>query len=120
MQRRVVVTEAINWLRETAERAGLRSIAMVEAEYEVIGGKTRTQRRYFISSLAATAAQLLRSLAIENSLHWCLDVSFREDACRTRIGHAAENLAVVRHIALNLLAESSQNLLIPAEFVVRL
>ncbi len=43
--------------------------------------------------------------SIENSLHWCLDVGFREDACRTRTGHGAENLAIVRHIALNLLKQ---------------
>jgi predicted transposase YbfD/YdcC len=42
---------------------------------------------------------------VENQLHWCLDVSFREDACRTRTGNAPENLAVLRHIALNLLKQ---------------
>ena len=40
---------------------------------------------------------------VENKLHWTLDISFREDDCRVRIGHAAENMAVLRHIALNLL-----------------
>ena len=42
-----------------------------------------------------------------HSLHWCLDVSFREDECRIRHGHAAENFAVLRHIALSLLKQDT-------------
>jgi len=84
-----------------------RSIVMVESEREIIGGAKSCERRYFISSLAANARQIGAAVrghwAIENQLHWSLDVCFGEDACRTRAGHAAENLAVVRHIGLNLL-----------------
>lgn len=87
----------------------MRSIARLESEREIIGGRTPRERRSFISSLAADATQLLAAVrgqwAIENQLHWCLAVSFREDACRTRAGKAADNLAVVRHIALKLLKQ---------------
>ena len=107
--RRCWVTEDIDWLAQKEEWAGLKSIIMVECEREVIGEKGTVERRYFISSLDSNAEESLRAVrghwAIENSLHWCLDVGFREDACRTRTGHGAENLAVLRHIALNLLKQ---------------
>jgi len=107
--RRVFATEDIDWILEKELWSGLRSIVMVEAEREIIGGKRSTERRFFISSLAADAEQIGAAVrghwAIENQLHWSLDVSFNEDACRTRTGQAAENLAVVRHIGLNLLKQ---------------
>lgn len=108
-ERQVVVTEDIDWIVEKAKWSGLRSIVMVEAEREIIGGKKSTERRFFISSLAGDAEKIGAAVrghwAIENQLHWSLDVSFNEDACRTRSGEAAENLAVVRHIGLNLLMQ---------------
>jgi predicted transposase YbfD/YdcC len=107
--RRVFATEDIDWILEKELWSGLRSIVMVEAEREIIGGKRSTERRYFISSLAADAEQIGAAVrghwAIENQLHWSLDVNFNEDSCRTRTGNAAENLAVVRHIGLNLLKQ---------------
>ncbi|WP_152527079.1 ISAs1 family transposase, partial [Halomonas sp. PBN3] len=63
--------------------------------------------RYYISSAELTAEQMAKAVRqhwhIENRLHWCLDVAMREDACRIHRGHAAENLARVRHIAMNYL-----------------
>ncbi len=80
---------------------------MVEAIREVIGGEKTVERRYFISSLEANAAEALRAVrghwAIENELHWCLDIGFREDACQIKETNAVENLATIRHIGLNLL-----------------
>jgi len=108
-ERRVFATEDIDWILEKQLWSGLRSIVMVEAEREIIGGKRSTERRFFISSLAADAERIGAAVrghwAIENQLHWSLDVCFNEDACRTRSGQAAENLAVVRHIGLNLLKQ---------------
>jgi len=108
-ERRVCVTSDIEWLKEKEQWKGLRSIVLVESEREIIGGGKSCERRFFISSLESNAKQIGAAVrghwAIENQLHWSLDVSFGEDACRTRSGQAAENLAVVRHIGLNLLKQ---------------
>jgi predicted transposase YbfD/YdcC len=104
-------TEELGWLSSGKEWKGLRSICMLRAQ-RTIGGETTTEDRLYISSLPADAARLAQAIrshwGIENSLHWVLDVAFREDESRKRKGNAPENLAVVRHIALNLLkAEKS-------------
>jgi len=82
---------------------------MVGAEREVRGCEPTVERRYFISSLSADAKPLLAAVrghwGIENSLHWCLDVAMREDASRIRKDQAPEKVAVLRHIALNLLKQ---------------
>ena len=80
----------------------LTSVGMVEST-RTVGGKTSTEQRYFASSLAVDAEALARAVrghwGVENGLHWTLDVAFREDASRSRRGHAAANLAVVRRLA---------------------
>lgn len=81
-------------------------VALVRTERR-LGDKAEVSHRYFIASLDGTAKTLARAVRhhwrIENSLHWVLDVSFREDDSRVRIGYGSENLTVLRHIALNLL-----------------
>ena len=108
-ERRCWVTEEIGWLEGKEEWKNLKSVIMVEAVREVIGKEKTVERRYFISSLAANAEEALRSVrghwAIENGLHWCLDIGFREDDCRVREAKSAENLATLRHIGINLLKQ---------------
>lgn len=73
-----------------------------------VGGKTTAETRYYITSLESDAAELARAVRapwrIENSLHWVLAVVFREDDSRLRMGHSAQNFAVIR-LALNLLKQ---------------
>jgi predicted transposase YbfD/YdcC len=85
----------------------LRSVAMVEAIREV-GAEVTHEVRYYLSSLEVEAEKMNEIIrghwAIENSCHWILDVVFREDDSRVRAGNAAQNLALVRKIALNMLS----------------
>jgi predicted transposase YbfD/YdcC len=107
--RRYYVTDDIAWLSQKADWKGLQSIAMVESERTIAGGETSRERRYYISSLSADAWQVGKAIrshwSIENSLHWVLDIAFREDESRIRKDHAPENVATLRHIALNLLKQ---------------
>lgn len=84
----------------------LKSIVRIEAKQE-INGKVSEETRYYISSLEITAEKmnaLVRAhWCVETKLHWILDVSFKEDANRTRTDNSAENLSIVRRVALNLL-----------------
>ena len=98
----------LNHANDDGRWKNLTSIAMVEAERRV-DGQTTVESRLYISSLPCDAERLLAATrgrwSVENSLHWVLDVSFREDDCRVRDGNAPENLAVIRHMALNLLKQ---------------
>ena len=79
---------------------------MIESE-RCIQGKTSVERRFYLSSLPADAARLLTAIrahwTVENRLHWCMDVAFADDQMRARTKHAAHNLAILKHITLNLI-----------------
>lgn len=91
---------------------GVQSLVMVRSERR-LPGKTESHDRYFISSLAPQAARLLQAVrshwGIENSVHWILDVVFNEDRSRVRKDHAPANLAVIRHMALNLIRNETSS-----------
>ena len=103
--RRYWLTSAIDWLGAKASWANLQSVGMVESRRE-IGDTVQTDTRYFLTSLPAQGVRFAEAVrqhwGIENALHWVLDVSFAEDACRIRKDQGAQTFAVLRHIAVNL------------------
>jgi predicted transposase YbfD/YdcC len=122
------ITSADRW-------KGIKSVALIESERTVkaatvkaatvkaatvkaatvkaatVKAATTIERRYFISSLPPSARQVMQAVrahwGIENSLHWVLDVTFREDASRTRKDNAPQNMATLRHLALNILKRNT-------------
>lgn len=104
--RRYWVTNHLDKIRTVDAWASLQTIGMVESERR-IGQKIEQETRYYISSREPNAKAFGERVrghwSIENSLHWILDVALREDEARVRKDHGAENMAVVRHIAINLL-----------------
>ncbi len=104
--RRCWAYDAVDRLYKHEQWKDIRSFAIIERE-RTQDGRTSIERAYFISSLPADAARLARAVRshweVENRLHWCLDVQLADDQSRTRSGFAANNLAIVRHIVMNLL-----------------
>jgi predicted transposase YbfD/YdcC len=93
----------LSWLPDTDKWVGLKSIWAVKSSREC-NGEISTDTRYFISSVAADAKKYSKHIrnhwAVENSLHWILDIGFREDSCKVRNRNAAKNLSTLRKIAL--------------------
>lgn len=108
--RQCVATADVAWLKDIGQEwAGLKSVVCVRAQRSVHGDSSpaQVQHRYYISSLAPQAALLNQVVrghwGIENSMHWVLDVAFGEDDCRICTGDGAQNFAILRRMALNLL-----------------
>jgi len=99
----------LDWFAGKAQWEGLRSVGVVESMRQVGAAVPTVERRYYLSSLSVDVAKFARAVrghwAIENSLHWVLDVQCGEDRSRARAGHAAQNLATLRRLALNLLQQ---------------
>jgi predicted transposase YbfD/YdcC len=99
----------VAWLQERHDWPGLKGVVMVESTRE-IGDKIERETRFYITSLVWLASQLgpaIRShWAVENSLHWVMDMVFRDDECRVRTDHAPANFTTIKHIALNLIRKA--------------
>lgn len=108
--RRCRMSSQIEWMED--RWPGLHSIGMVESK-RTIGESTTTERRYYLTSLPPNAKELAKAIRahweIENKVHWCLDVSFREDHSRARVKHAAQNLALLRRLTLNILRKDTRS-----------
>ena len=108
--RRYYQSTELGWFADLAKWEGLQSVGMVEAIREVNGERTQ-ERRYYLSSLPLNIELFARAVrghwGVENKLHWVMDVCFGEDKSRARTGYAAENLATLRRLALNVLKKEN-------------
>lgn len=104
--RRCYVFDQLDCLYKPEQWSALKSFAVIESE-RLIQGEITCEQRLYISSRAADARGISQAVrahwSIENRLHWCMDVIFQDDQMRARSGHAAHNLAVLKHITLNLI-----------------
>jgi len=107
--RTTTVIHDVAWLQERHDWPGMRGVVMVESTRE-IAERVERETRFYITSLVLLADQLgpiIRShWAIENSLHWVMDMAFRDDECRIRTDHAPANFTTLRHIAHNLIRKA--------------
>jgi predicted transposase YbfD/YdcC len=104
--RKTTVIHDVTWFQERHDWPGLQSVVMVESTRE-IGSKIETETRFYITSLVLLAALMgpiiRKHWAIENCLHWVMDMTFRDDECRVRTDNAPANFTTIKHMAHNLL-----------------
>jgi predicted transposase YbfD/YdcC len=109
-KRSFYVTEEIDWLPQRNDWAGLKSIILLTSECTV-GGKTSKESRCYFSSRSADARKIayaIRSHWGIESCHWILDVAFDEDALKARAGNVAENLSLLRKMAVAILKQDTK------------
>ena len=108
--RRCWASDCLQTVAEPQRWTGLKSLVMIERE-RWVGDAISLEQAYFISSAAAQADRLGEAVrahwSIENSCHWVIDVSFNEDQSRIRRGDSAQNFALLRQFALNLMKQNS-------------
>ena len=113
--RTYTVIHEVAWLNERHDWPGLQAVVMVESTREIPGSSPGTDKieretRFYITSLVWLASQLgpvIRShWAVENSLHWVMDMIFRDDECRIRSQHAPANFTTLKHMAHNLIRKA--------------
>ena len=104
--RATTVIHNLTWLQKRHEWPGLKAVVIIDSTRET-ASKVEHETRLYLTSLMLPAEQLgaiVRShWAIENSLHWVMDMVFRDDECRVRTQHAPANFTTIKHLALNLL-----------------
>ena len=107
--RQITVVHDVVWLDDRHGWPGLKAVAIVESTRET-RAKIETETRLYITSLTGPASVVGPAIrdhwSIENSLHWVMDMTFREDESRVRQDNAPANFAVIRHIAQNLIRRS--------------
>jgi len=107
--RTTTVIHDVAWLQERHEWPGLKAVVIVDSIRE-IGDKIEHETRFYITSLVLLAnlvGPIIRShWAVENSLHWVLDMVFRDDECRVRTDHAPANFTTIMHMAHNLIRKA--------------
>jgi len=110
--RATTVLHDVAWLQQRHDWPGLKAVVMVDSTRQIPGARPATDKcqhetRLYITSLVLTANRLgpiVRShWAVENSLHWILDMVFRDDDCRVRTAHAPANFTTLKHMAHNLI-----------------
>ena len=116
-ERRVWVSRDLRLVEEAAEWTGLAAVVCVQTR-RWQQGRAQQSTRYYLTSLAQASAGRVGGLrarhwGIENDLHWHLDVTFAEDACRVRQGHAPRNLSTLRKLALTLLRREPTKMSLP-------
>jgi predicted transposase YbfD/YdcC len=108
--RAVTVIHDIGWLQERHQWPGLNGLVMVESTRQT-GDKIERETRFYITSLALMAVHISAFVrahwAVENSLHWVMDMVFRDDECRLRTDNAPANFTTLKHIALNLIRRAT-------------